>query len=484
MSMHIHFHTTPAPAETTVWPVHKGQSLPETAASVQGDFKGDLHETLLLYGDGRKHLLLGLGEKTGLNGLLKAFRKAFYTNKAKLGSRVSVDLTGFDAAQTEAILLGIYGGGYNLKLYQTTQLETALFYTDAGELHILVAEPDLTAAQEAGRRAGIIWDAQRDMLDLMNAPSNYKTPQTLADWAVASGREHDYSVTILDHDELARQGYNALLSVGQGSENPPLLIVCDYTPESPDPTATTQTYKTVGLVGKGVTFDTGGVSIKPSANMHLMKSDMGGAAAVLGTVEVAARLKLPLRVVGVVPATENVVDGMATKPGDVITSYLGKTIEIIDTDAEGRVILADGLGHMVRHVQPDVLIDLATLTGNVIAALGYQAGGLFTANDELAGQLISAGQQTGERLWQLPLWDDYREDVSSDVADVKNYSGKPIAGAIAAAKFLEAFTENHPAWAHLDIAGMAFADTEFGQQKNATAFGIRLLTEYLKLVTA
>ena len=216
--------------------------------------------------------------------------------------------------------------------------------------------------------------------------------------------------------------------------------------------------------------------------MHLMKSDMGGAAAVLGTVEVAARLKLPLRVVGVVPATENVVDGMATKPGDVITSYLGKTIEIIDTDAEGRVILADGLGHMVRHIQPDILIDLATLTGNVIAALGYQAGGLFTANDDLAAQLIAAGTKTGERLWQLPLWDDYKDDILSDVADVKNYSGKPTNGAIAAAKFLEAFTENHPAWAHLDIAGMAFADTEFGQQKNATAFGIKLLTEFLSKI--
>ena len=473
--MHSYFHTSLSPAETTVWPIQKGQSLPEFALPAQADFKGDLHETMLLYGDGRKHLLLGLGEKTGLNGLLKAFRKAFYANKAKFGTRVSVDLTGFDAAQTEAILLGIYGGGYNLKLYQTTQPETALFYTGAGELHIQVAEANLAAAREAGHRAGIIWDAQRDMLDLMNAPSNYKTPQTLADWAVASGREYNYGVTILDHDELARQGYNALLSVGQGSENPPLLIICDYNPAN-------ATGPTVGLVGKGVTFDTGGVSIKPSANMHLMKSDMGGAAAVLGTVEVAARLKLPLRVVGVVPATENVVDGMATKPGDVITSYLGKTIEIIDTDAEGRVILADGLGHMVRHIQPDILIDLATLTGNVIAALGYQAGGLFTANDDLAAQLIAAGTKTGERLWQLPLWDDYKDDILSDVADVKNYSGKPINGAIAAAKFLEAFTENHPAWAHLDIAGMAFADTEFGQQKNATSFGIRLLTEFLSKI--
>ena len=211
-----------------------------------------------------------------------------------------------------------------------------------------------------------------------------------------------------------------------------------------------------------------------------MKSDMGGAAAVLGTVEVAAKLKLPIHLIGIVPATENSMDSRSTKPGDVITSYSGKTIEIIDTDAEGRVILADGLGYMVRHYQPDVLIDLATLTGSVIAALGVHAAGMFTQNDELASQLTQAADQTGERLWRLPLWDVYKEDIKSDVADVKNFSGKPLAGSISAAKFLEVFTENHPAWAHLDIAGMAFADTEFGSQKNATGFGIRLLIAYLR----
>jgi leucyl aminopeptidase len=235
-------------------------------------------------------------------------------------------------------------------------------------------------------------------------------------------------------------------------------------------------------VGKGVTFDTGGLSIKPSTSMHLMKSDMGGAAAVLGTLEVVAKLNLPIHVVGIVPATENSVDSRSTKPGDVITSYSGKTIEIIDTDAEGRVILADGLAYMVRHFQPDVLIDLATLTGSVIAALGLHAGGMFTQNDALATQLTQAADQTGERLWRMPLWDVYKEDIKSDVADVKNFSGKPVAGSISAAKFLEVFTENHPAWAHLDIAGMAFADTEFGSQKNATGFGIRLLIAYLRIL--
>lgn len=474
--MHIHLHSAAPAATATIWPLLKGQPVPAIAQAAQADFKGDLHETQLLYtADGRKNWLLGLGETPTSHDYLRAVRKLTYTQKSKFPASVSIDLTGMPMPVVEAVVLGTLGGGYNLKLYQTNQPATSVFYSQAGELHLTVAEADHDVAQQTIDRATIIWDAQRAMLDLMNAPSNYKTPQVLADWSVASGREHGYSVTVLDHDELARQGYNALLSVGQGSENPPMLLVLDYNP-------TNAIGSTVGLVGKGVTFDTGGLSIKPSTNMHLMKSDMGGAAAVLGTLEAAARLNIPRRVVGVIPTTENVVDGMSTKPGDVITSYIGKTIEIIDTDAEGRVILADGLGHMVRHIQPDVLIDLATLTGNVIAALGYQAGGLFTQNDELSTQLQAAGERTGERLWRLPLWDAYKDDLTSDVADVKNFSGKPINGAIAAAKFLEVFTEKHPAWAHLDIAGMAFADTEFGQQKNATAFGIRLLIDFL-LVT-
>lgn len=471
--MLVHLHSTAPAAPATIWPLLKGQPVPDIAQATQADFKGDLHETQLLYtANGQKHWLLGLGETPTNQDFLRAFRKLMFAQKSRLPASVAINLTGQSPATIEAVVLGTLAGGYNLKLYQTSPPDTALFYSPAGELHLTVAEADRELAQQAVDRASIIWEAQRAMLDLMNAPSNYKTPQVLADWAVASGRAYGYSVTVLDHDELARQGYNALLSVGQGSENPPLLLILDYNPSG-------STGSTVGLVGKGVTFDTGGVSIKPSTNMHLMKSDMGGAAAVLGTLEAAARLKLPRRVVGVIPATENVVDGMAIKPGDVITSYLGKTIEIIDTDAEGRVILADGLGYMIRHVQPDVLIDLATLTGNVIAALGYQAGGLFTQNDELSAQLQAAGDRTGERLWRLPLWDAYKDDLTSDVADVKNYSGKPFNGAIAAAKFLEVFTEDHPAWAHLDIAGMAFADTEFGQQKNATAFGIRLLIDFL-----
>ena len=187
-----------------------------------------------------------------------------------------------------------------------------------------------------------------------------------------------------------------------------------------------------------------------------------------------------VHVIGVIPSTENCVDGSSTKPGDVINSYAGKTIEVIDTDAEGRLILADGLSYAIRQYQPDVVIDLATLTGSVIQTLGYEAAGLFTANDQLALDLVKAGEDTGERLWRLPIWDEYKEEIVSDIADLKNYHGKPLAGAIVAAKFLEAFTEEHTSWAHLDIAGTAFGDNDFAPGRAGTAYGVRLLRAYLQ----
>ncbi|SOD89419.1 leucyl aminopeptidase family protein [Spirosoma fluviale] len=481
--------TTPSPASgDLIIPVLQTNSLADqlvgfaptlgvSAEVLQRDFKADAKEVLTVYSqNGQKIYLLGLGKDPQEMDWLRTFRKFFFDQKSKLATTLAIDLTAFDGSVVAGVVLGVRGGGYDLKLYQTDKPETPVFYTDAGMLTLQLSPDQQAVAQEALTRAEAIAQTQLQMLDLMNAPANYKKPQTLADWAVASGHQFGYGVTVLDKAELERQKLGALLSVSQGSDVPPVLIIAEYKPEG------IENPRKVGLVGKGVTFDTGGVSIKTSSNMHLMKSDMGGAAAVLGAVEVAAKLKLPIHVIGIVPSTENSTDGRSTKPGDVVTAYSGKTIEIIDTDAEGRVILADGLGYMVRNYQPDVLIDLATLTGSVIATLGYHAAGLFTPNDALAATLTQAANQTGEHIWRLPVWDAYTEDIKSDVADVKNYSGKPVAGAISAAKFLEVFSEKHPAWAHLDIAGMAFADTEFGSQKNATGFGIRLLIAYLQLL--
>ena len=208
---------------------------------------------------------------------------------------------------------------------------------------------------------------------------------------------------------------------------------------------------------------------------------MAGAAAALGTVEACARLKLKVEVIAIAPTTDNSIDGLALKPGDVISSYAGKTIEVIDTDAEGRLILADALAYAVKEYKPDVMIDMATLTGSIIGALGPMAAGLFSKNDQLAASLSASGDQTGERVWRMPMYDEYHDDMISDIADIKNLSEKPYAGAITAAKFLEYFTSEHTSWAHLDIAGMGFQPNGFGKGYCATGYGVRLLVRWLSL---
>lgn len=482
----MHITINPTTADTWIVPLVQTDTLAaaleeiaaETGLSaerLQQDFKGDAKEALPLYmPDGQKTYLLGLGKSPETMDWLKTFREFFFRNKAKLPATISIDLTGFGSDVVEAVVLGVRAGGYDLRLYQTDKGEAPVFYSEAGTLGIRVDESAEASTKTAVDRAEAIAQTRHEMLDLMNAPANYKNPQTLADWALASGQKHGYAVTVFDKAAIEQHGMHALLSVNKGSDLPPAFIIMEYKPAGVD------NARKVGLVGKGITFDTGGISIKPSASMHLMKSDMGGAAAVLGTVEAAAKLKLPVHLIGIIPTTENMVDGSAMKPGDVIGSYIGKTIEVIDTDAEGRLILADGIGYMVRNFQPDVLIDLATLTGSVIGTFGYHAAGMFTQNDALAAELAQAADRTGERVWRLPLWDVYKEDIKSDVADLRNYSGKPFAGAISAAKFLEVFTEGHTAWAHLDIAGTAFSDNEFGSQKNASGYGIRLLIDWLE----
>ncbi|TLU99102.1 leucyl aminopeptidase family protein [Dyadobacter luticola] len=420
-----------------------------------------------------KELWVGLGKTPKLPAIIKIFRSLFFKRKDRWPEQITLDARGFGAEWVEFAINGMMLGGYNLQLYKTEPKPVSTFFKE-GTLFVLVNQGDSldNAISNASKTALV----QIRIMDLMNAPGNYKTPATLAEWAVESGRANNYLVTVFDKPKLEELGMHALLAVNKGSDVPPVMIVSEYKPE--------HYQKTVALVGKGVTFDTGGISIKPSANMHLMKSDMGGAAAVLGTIELAVQLNLPVRIIGVIPSTENCVDGSSTKPGDVIGSYSGKTIEVIDTDAEGRLILADGLSYAVKEYAPDVLIDLATLTGSVIQTLGYEAAGLFTPNDTLAEELTKAGEITGERLWRLPVWNEYKEEISSDIADLKNYHGKPLAGAIVAAKFLEVFTESHAAWAHLDIAGMAFGDMEFAPGRAGTAYGIRLLRQYLTILTA
>lgn len=423
--------------------------------------------------DGQKIVLLGLGEKPEAIDFIKTFRSFIFQNKANLPVQISIDIQGFEIEKVEFMMSGIILGGYTLGIYKTEERKKSSFFSPKGSLVFEIDEnQNSDILIESAKKGRLIAKTQLRIFDLMNAPANLKPPRVLAKWAIESGKENGFEVEVFEPTKINEIGLKALEAVSAGSLNEARFIIMQY--KHPEAT------KTVGLVGKGVTFDTGGISIKSSSNLHLMKSDMGGAAAVLGTLELASKLKLPINIIGIIPATENTVDGNAMKPSDVIGSYSGKSIEIIDTDAEGRLILADGLGYLVKNFKTDFLIDLATLTGSCVATFGYHAGGLFCNNDQLSAQLQKAGNSISEKLWPLPLWDIYKEDISSDIADLRNYSGKPMAGAISAAKFLEVFTDNHAAWAHLDIAGVAFGDTEFAPHRMGTAFGVRLLINFLE----
>ncbi|TNE54067.1 MAG: leucyl aminopeptidase family protein [Bacteroidetes bacterium] len=449
---------------------------------LQTDFKAETKEVFVLYGSGKpgyKFYLIGLGRTAKFEDMYANIRAFCARYKSRLPNKVGVDLRHFPAAHpvrlTDAAVSGMLLGLYNIGLFRTEPAPQLTFGTAQSELHILVPGNVLEPATSAARRGEVFAGVLRQVLDLVNTPGNYKNPDILIDWALRTARESGIKIRLLDAATLQMEGLEALLAVGKGSPHPPGMLLLEYGTKSRKNPA-----PVFGLVGKGITFDTGGISIKPSASMQYMKSDMGGAAAVLGTFLAAARLQLPVRLVGAIPIAENMVDGIAIKPGDVIGSYSGKTIEVIDTDAEGRLILADGLAYLNKLEKPDVLIDIATLTGSVIRTLGIAAGGLFTQNDALSEALSRAGEGCGERLWRLPMWDVYAADLKSDVADLRNFTGKPMAEAISAAKFIEFFTDKHPTWAHLDVAGMAFGDTEFGKAKNATGYGVRLLVEFIE----
>ena len=453
------------------------------AKCLEQDFKAEAKEFLLLYTNAaktQKIYLAGLGKPGRMSEVRAVFRSFAYRFQKKLPAKVGVDLRQFHDQQLSQ-LAEEATGGMLMGLYSTESLmgktnKEQKFGAAKSELQILVGaavEKSVTHAVSRGEELAIINMAA---MDLVNLPGNYKYPRLLANRMLKLASAYGIKAKLLEESDLKKEGMDALLAVGQGSPHPSLMLWLEYGTKPGKKSRT----PVVGLVGKGVTFDTGGISIKPSASMQFMKSDMGGAAAVLGTFMAAARMKLPVRLVGAIPLAENMVDGTAIKPGDVIGSHSGKSIEVIDTDAEGRLILADGLSYLTQKENPDTLIDIATLTGSVIRAIGVNAAGLFTPNDALSRSLYDAGMKSGEQLWPFPMWEAYGSDLKSDVADLKNFTGKPMAECISAAKFLENFTREHPRWAHLDIAGMAFGDAEHTKAKSATGYGIRLLLKFLE----
>jgi len=332
---------------------------------------------------------------------------------------------------------------------------------------VVPSRKELPIGEQAISEGRAISNGVKFTRDMANRPANICTPSHLAEQAQALEKVHKtIKVKILDVPEMKKLGMNSLLSVAQGSNEPAKLIIIEYKGEK-------KAGKPIVLIGKGVTFDTGGISIKPSAALDEMKYDMCGAASVLGTISSIAELNLPISVTGIIPATENMPSGTATKPGDIFTSMSGQTIEVLNTDAEGRLILCDAITYSQK-LNPETVIDIATLTGACVIALGMHASGLLSNHNPLAKDLLNAGEESGDRAWQLPLWEEYDKQIDSPFADMANIGGRE-AGTITAACFLARFaTKLH--WAHLDIAGTAWTT---GKNKGATGRPVSLLVQYL-----
>jgi leucyl aminopeptidase len=384
----------------------------------------------------------------------------------------------FDLGEaTEAAAEGALLASYRFTRYKTRKDE------DEGPSTVTLVTPErrnVRAVEKAVRIATATVDAVSMARDMVNAPSNDKTPRQLAGQCEAMAKQVGLKCTVLDEKQIQELGMGAFWGVARGSAQPPRFVVLEWR-------GGPKTQKPIALVGKGITFDTGGISLKPQegqlGQMWEMKYDMAGAATVFATLRACAELKLPVNVVGIAPCTENMPGGNAQKPGDIVRTIGGKTIEVINTDAEGRLVLADGIGYAMRY-DPQVIIDIATLTGAAVIALGKKTAAAMGTDRKTIKRILAASKETGERFWEMPTWDEYAEQIKSDFADVKNVGGRP-GGAITAAKFLETFTEGRP-WVHLDIAGPVWNDggvdapkREY-HPKGATGVPVRTLVRMLR----
>ena len=443
-----------------------------------GDFTGKHKTTSWLYTNGAistpRVLLVGLGEYHDLT-VEKVRQAAGHAARTirDMGVRTATVPIPIEAtpemiqAAAEACLLALY----QFNVHKTDsgdedekkQIESMTFLVEN--------EHSRTTIEAAVQRGEVIAKGTLLARDLSNQPGNHLTPTQLAEKAEAVAESTGLGCQIFDKATLVEKGFRTLLAVAQGSVEEPRFIVLEYVPDG-------EGQDTVVLVGKGITFDTGGISLKSGGGMHEMKHDMSGAAAVIGAMQVIGQLKPNVRVMGVIAATENMPSGTAIKPGDVVTSYGGKTIEILNTDAEGRLVLADALGWSAQY-NPKGVIDLATLTGAVITCLGHIAAGAMGTDPELMEKVKAAAVKTHERVWELPLWDDYDEGVKSKVADVQNI-GDGTSGTIAGGAFLKKFAEGYP-WVHLDIAGTAWGMKGSSYiPEGASGYGVRLLVHLVE----
>jgi leucyl aminopeptidase len=423
--------------------------------------------------------LVGLGEVKELewDTFRKAAAKAVKTANAIGVEKIAMifpshlisetfDESGLAQAITEGALLA----NYRFDKYQTDKK------TKAGmleELTLLTYVSPSERVLKGVRAAETICEAVSFARDLANAPGNELTPKELAVRTAQMCRKNKIKCQVFDEKKLAALKMGGILGVAKGSSEPPRMIVMEYAPSK------AVNKKPIVLVGKGLTFDAGGISIKPAAEMDRMKFDMCGGAAVIGAMQAIANLKLPVHVVGIVPSSENLLGSKAFKPGDILTMFSGKTVEVLNTDAEGRLILADALAYAQKY-KPEAIIDLATLTGHCVIALGYAGAGMMGTDANTKQRLIDSSKFTSEKIWELPMWKEFDKQIKSHIADIKNIGGRP-AGAITAAAFLKHFVGDYP-WVHLDIAGTANSEEElpYTARVSATGFGVRLLVDVLR----
>ncbi|MHA1113405.1 MAG: leucyl aminopeptidase [Alphaproteobacteria bacterium] len=422
-------------------------------------------------------ILIGLGKAKALDAL--AAQAAGGAAMARLGGTGAARAVlaadpprGCKLSHADLAANMAYGArlrGYRFDKYRTREKKE-----DKPSLASLAVQAKgAAAARKAFARLDAVAEGVFLTRDLVSEPSNVKSPKVLAGWARALAK-HGVKVEVLGQKRMRELGMGALLGVAQGSAREPQLVVMRW---NGDPKAADK--RPVALVGKGVTFDSGGISIKPAGGMEDMKWDMGGAGVVIGVMRALAARKAKVNAVGVVGLVENMPSGTAQRPGDVVTSYSGQTIEVINTDAEGRLVLADAIAYCEKRFKPRLIVDLATLTGAIIICLGSEFAGLFSDDDSLAGQLADAGIAEGEKLWRMPLTETYDKQISSPIADMSNVSAGRGAGSSTAAQFLKRFVKDVP-WAHLDIAGVTWSKKDAATvPKGGTAFGVRLLDRFL-----
>lgn len=430
------------------------------------DFSGDEGEVCVRYDGGRTVVYAGLGSRDSVQPhvVRTVGARAVQAAQSLKRTRVAVDLRGL-ADGEEAAVEGVALGGYVFDKY-------------LGEKPVTVERADLvskTLSPSTARRIAAVCDSVCYARNLVNDNAEVVTPAYVASQARLIGRSDRVQVTVLDHRELKRRKLGLLAAVGRGSPTPPCLAVMRYQ-------GAARSRATTAIVGKGITFDSGGMNLKPSGHIETMRIDMAGAAAVLGVMRALVATRARVNVIGVCAAAHNAIDGASYMPGDIIRSYSGKTVEICNTDAEGRLALADAIAYVRTEYKPDRIIDLATLTGGVLVAFADRLCGLFSNDDALADRLFLSGEQTHERMWRLPLYKEYCDAMKGDRSDLRNLATfkRGHASSITGAAFLKAFAEDTP-WAHLDIAGTAFNEGEARGEipKYATGYGVRMLMHYL-----